>query len=221
MIRKGLVDQLAQRIAGIDLGRPVRVGIDGNSCSGKTRLADELVEPVRAHGRPVIRASIDGFHNPPEIRHRQGGICPRGYYEDSFDLEAVKSCVLLPLGPGGNRSYQPARYDHRYESEVNAAWQIAASDAVLIFEGVFLHRPELTPHWDFTIYVDADTEITLKRALVRDRERLGSAAIVEQKYRERYIPGQKIYRDACDPANRAHVLWDNDDIERPRLRIRD
>lgn len=220
MVRTGLIKQLAERIAGVNLGRPARIAIDGKSCSGKTRLADELVDPVRAHGRPVIRATIDGFHNPPEIRHRQGGTSPRGYYEDSFDLEAVKTCVLLPLGPGGDRSYQPARYDFRDESVVDATWQVAAADAVLIFEGVFLHRPELTPHWDFTIYVEADTELTLKRAKVRDRERLGSVAIVEQKYRDRYIPGQQIYRDECDPANRAHALWVNDDIERPRLVIR-
>lgn len=216
-----MIDQLAQKIAGIHLGRPVRVGIDGKSCSGKTRLADELIEPVRAHGRAVIRATIDGFHNPPEIRHRQGGSCPRGYYEDSFDLEAVKSCVLLPLGPGGNRSFQSARYDHRDESTVDVPWQTAAANAVLLFEGVFLHRPELTPHWDFTIYVKTNTELTLKRAMVRDRERLGSVAIVEQKYRERYIPGQQIYRDECDPVGQAHAVWVNDDIERPSLRIRD
>ena len=53
-------------------------------------LADELIEPLRARGRSVIRASIDGFHNPREIRHQQGRDCPKGYYEDDRVLNLAE-----------------------------------------------------------------------------------------------------------------------------------
>jgi pantothenate kinase len=87
MKRREAIFQVAELIAAIHLDHPVRVGIDGVDCEGKTMLADELVKPLQARGREVIRASIDGFHNPREIRHRQGRSSPRGYYEDSFDAD--------------------------------------------------------------------------------------------------------------------------------------
>ena len=102
MKRNDAISQLVDLIAAVRLEHPVRVGIDGVDCSGKTMLADELIEPLQARGREVIRASVDGFHNPREMRHRQGRGSPRGYYEDSFDLDAVRSCILLPRGPGGD-----------------------------------------------------------------------------------------------------------------------
>jgi len=84
MKRTDAISQLAGLIAAVRLERPVRVGIDGVDCSGKTMLADELIEPLQSHDREVIRASIDGFHNAREMRHRQGRGSPRGYYEDSL-----------------------------------------------------------------------------------------------------------------------------------------
>jgi len=219
MTRTATIEKLAGLIAGIDLGRPVRVGIDGNSCSGKTRLADELIEPVRSHGRPVIRASMDGFHHPADFRRRQGADSPKGYYEDSFDMDAVKDCVLLPLGPDGNRNYQASQFDFRTESEAETGWEKAEANAVLIFEGVFLHRPELVPHWDFTVYVEVHPETTLQRALARDRDLFGSESLVRHKYENRYMPGQEMYREACDPFNTAHVVFDNNRIECPAMVI--
>jgi len=46
----------------------VRVGIDGVDGVGKSMFGDELAQVLAAAGRSVIRASIDGFHNPRAIR---------------------------------------------------------------------------------------------------------------------------------------------------------
>jgi len=97
MSRTAVISQLADQISSIELSHPVRVGIDGVDASGKTMLSDELIEPLEVRGRAVIRASVDGFHNPSEIRHRQGRSSPRGFYEDSFNNEALLACILLPL----------------------------------------------------------------------------------------------------------------------------
>ena len=130
-------------IAEIHLDHPVRIGIDGVDASGKTMLAEELVAPLEARGRYVIRVSIDGFHSPQVTRHRQGRSSPRGYYEDSFNHKAILSCVLLPLGANGDLRYRSAQFDFRTASPANVPWQEAAPDSVLLFDGVFLHRPEL------------------------------------------------------------------------------
>lgn len=109
MEKTKVISELADIINEIRLTHPVRVGIDGVDCAGKTMLAEELVEPLRSRGREVIRASIDGFHNSSKIRYRQGRGSPKGYFEDSFNSDAVVNCLLSTLGPGGRGKYKTAQ----------------------------------------------------------------------------------------------------------------
>jgi uridine kinase len=217
MNRKEAISQLADMIADIYLDYPVRVGIDGFAASGKTMLADELIEPLQSRGRSVIRVSVDGFHNPSEIRRQQGYSSPQGYYDDSFNHNAIVSNVLVPLGPGGNLNYSPAVFDFRTDSEVSAPFQRASQNSILLFEGVFLHRPELKKYWDFSIFVHADFDISLKRAKKRDLNLFKTAEKVHEKFTERFIPGHKIYLSAESPEKSANVIWDNNNIENPTL----
>jgi uridine kinase len=83
-----MLDQLANRLMTLQIQHPVRVAVDGVDAAGKTTLADELAALLIQRDRPVIRASIDGFHRPRAERHRQGATSPQGYYTDSFDYDA-------------------------------------------------------------------------------------------------------------------------------------
>lgn len=217
MERGRVIAELADVIAAIRCGHPVRVGIDGVDCAGKTMLADELVEPLRARGRRVIRASIDKFHNPRHVRYRQGRSSPNGYYEDSFGTAAVLSCLLLPLGPDGDRRYKTAQFDFRTDSPVTCAWRVTTQDAVLIFEGVFLHRPELRPHWDFTVFVDTAFDVAVQRACTRDSYLFQSQEQTRHMYNKRYVPGQKLYLAEQAPIKKANAVLKNDDIQNPEL----
>lgn len=117
---------------------PVRVAVDGVDGAGKTSLADGLARVIQARGRPVVRASIDGFHRPRSERLRRGEFSPKGYYLDSFDYDALLTSLLVPLGPGGDRVYYQAVFDYRADSPIMAPPQEAAHDAVVLFDGVFL-----------------------------------------------------------------------------------
>lgn len=214
------IQELAELIDMIDIDHPVRIGIDGVDCSGKTILADELVEPLRLRGREVVRASIDGFHNPAEIRRRQGADSAKGYYEDSFDLDALRQYLLLPLGPGGDRIIQTALFDFKTNRPVKTPPVTVGRKAILIFEGVFLHRPELKSYWDFTVFVEASFAKTLNRALLRDEELFGTAAETIRRYKNRYIPGQQIYLNTCTPDAVADVVFVNNDVAHPALLVR-
>ena len=209
--RSKLLDYLAVRINRLERPHPVRVALDGPDAAGKTTLAEELVSPLRAYGRTVIRASIDGFHNPAHVRHARGDTSPEGYYRDSFDCRALVESLLSPLGPGGSRRYRTAVFDYRTDSEVRAPERVAAANAVLLFDGVFLLRPELDAYWDFTIFVEASFETTLARALRRDAATFGGVGEVRRRYERRYIPGQRLYFNECLPKERAKVLVDNND----------
>ncbi|HYV07301.1 MAG TPA: uridine kinase [Blastocatellia bacterium] len=221
MKREVLADKLVSMIAAIQRDHPLRVGIDGVDGVGKTTLADELVGPLRNLNRRVIRASVDGFHNPASIRYRQGPLSPRGYFLDSFNYEALRTDLLNPLGPNGSRLYRTRVFDHRTDSEVIAQYERAEAGDVLLFDGIFLQRDELQGCWDFVIWVEADFETTIERALARDSsgapEPEFDSSQLAEKYIKRYVPGQKLYIEECRPRENAHVVVKNGDLLNPEL----
>ncbi len=196
------------------------MAIDGPDAAGKTTLADELAVVLREAGRHVIRASVDGFHRPRTERYARGRDSPLGYFTDSFDYEALRSSLLEPLGPGGSREYRPAVFDFRDDKPMLLAWLRAPERAVLLFDGVFLLRPELRDAWDVRIFVSATFDETLRRALQRDKMLFGSADDVERRYRVRYIPGQELYFAEARPEQAADAVVVNNDPAAPLLHMR-
>jgi uridine kinase len=165
----------------------------------------------------VIRASLDGFHNPRELRYARGPLSPQGYYLDSFHYDLLKRDLLDPLGPGGSREFRTAAYDVRADVPLDLPFQRASSQALLLFDAVFLLRPELAACWDWTIFLDISFEESLRRALGRDLPSLGSRQAVEERYRLRYIPGQQLYFQLCHPREAADWVIDHESVEAPRL----
>lgn len=214
--RNDLLDYLATRILALKLSHPALVAFDGVDAAGKTTLADELAVFLPSiTNRQVIRASIDRFHNPREVRYRQGPDSPAGYYEDSFDIPALKRSLLEPLGPGGSRVIQTALFDFRTNTTVQADSVHAAQNAVLLLDGIFLMRPELDKFWDLTIFVQVIFETVLARVVQRDKAYLGDAQNIIRRYQQRYIPAQQRYLETCRPAERADIVVGNDDPGRP------
>src|SRR5580693_5952275 len=217
MSRQDLLVILAYLIGQVKRPHPIRVAIDGVDAAGKTTLADELVAPLKRTGRFVIRASIDGFHNPAAVRYQRGRSSPEGYFRDSFNHAQLIETLLAPLGPGGDRRYRRAIFDFRLDQPIETPVEEASPDALLLFDGVFLLRPELRPYWDFSIIVRADFEVTVTRAEARDHHRFGSTEQVRQRYAERYVPGQRLYLAEAQPEQHASVVVDNNDAAHPRL----
>src|SRR5262245_32785925 len=145
MLRAELLAKVAARLAALELGHPTRVGIDGCDAAGKTTFADDLGRAMGAQGRSAIRASIAGFHDPASVRYQRGRESGDGYFLDSFDNDAVIRELLDPFGPGGSLRYRRAVFDFRTDRAVDSPSLTAAVDAVLLFDGVFLHRDELAP----------------------------------------------------------------------------
>ncbi len=221
MTRGEALDALAGAMAAIHADRPLRVGVDGVDCAGKTVLADELAGRLRSLGREVLRASVDRFHNPRETRHRRGRLSPVGYYCDSFDTEAILERLLLPLGPGGDRRCRTASFDHSANEPADPPPVRVRPEALLLFDGVFLQRRELAPHWDLTVFVHVGFDEVLRRAAARDTGLIGETEEeVREVYGRRYIPGQMLYLlDRC-PAESADALLQNDDPGSPGLALR-
>jgi uridine kinase len=215
--RAALLARLADLIAVSAACRPRRVAIDGPDAAGKTTLADELAAELRARGNDVIRASIDGFHHPRKHRYRRGRLSARGCLDDSFDLDKLRTALLEPLGPGGDRRYRSAVFDFRRDRTVLRPAKVARERVVLLVDGVFLLRRELRTARDVKIFVSVEPTETLRRALMRDVGLLGSHTEVERAYRERYLPGQRLYLSEHRPLGAADVVVFNDEPDRPVL----
>jgi uridine kinase len=218
--RGRLLDRLAEAVESVTVAHPVRVAVDGPPAAGKTTLADELADLLRSRGREVIRASIESFLFPRAQRYRRGEHSPEGCYHDSFDYDALCGVLLGPLGPGGDRMYRQAVYDKSTDTALSQPAMTASADAVLLFDGVFLLRPELIDRWDLRILVSAAFERTVDRARVRDEVLYGSGAEVERRFRNRYIPSQQFYFATVRPADHADIVVHNDVLERPAWEVR-
>ncbi len=75
--RQDILRTVADAVLHLPSMHVVRVGIDGVDGAGKSMFGDELAQVLSAAGRRVIRASVDGFHNPRAIRYRPGGLLLR------------------------------------------------------------------------------------------------------------------------------------------------
>jgi uridine kinase len=215
-----LIEELARMIYETNQDSPLLVGIDGIDAAGKTFLADEIAAFLTENGHSVIRASIDGFHNSKDTRYQRGEYSADGYYYDSFNYEILKEVLLEPLTPGGNRRIRTSVYDFKTENENQADEMLASDDHILLFEGVFLFRPELIQYWDLKIFVDISFQTSLNRALERDIYLFGEKEEIVKRYQERYIPGQKIYLESEKPQTKADIVIDNNDFTNPMITYR-
>jgi uridine kinase len=217
--RDEILNDVAARLARLERGHTVRVGIDGVDAAGKTTLADELSDRLRALGRPVIRSGIDQFHNPRAVRYAKGSESPEGYYQDSFNLDRVIEVLLCPLGPGGTGRYRAALFDHRRDMPVVSPEIKAEPRAILLFDGIFLLRPQLRPYWDYSIFVRAGFDVALARSLRRDLPIGGDPAKLVQRHRARYLPAQRRYLEVCKPELQAALVIDNNDPSDPSITV--
>jgi len=141
------VNHVADRIIEMPLTGP-RIAIDGPDGAGKTHFADQLAAVLQNRHVPIVRISIDNFHNLRAVRYRQGRQSPIGFWEDSYNYSRFHADVLAPFAPGGSRRFRRASYSHASDEIRHPTVETADPAAVLVVDGIFLQRLELGAHWD-------------------------------------------------------------------------
>lgn len=212
-----VADVVADRIAGLDLGHPVRVAVDGITGAGKTTFAGRLADSVTARGRTVIGVTMDGFHHPRAVRYRQGRSSADGYYEDAYDVDAIRRVLLDPLGPDGDLRYRTAVIDLAADVPVDEAPRTAGPADVLVVDGSFLQKPVLRPAWDVVVFLRASFAAAEERGSRRDAELLGGVDAARNAFRTRYHAAQRRYLAECDPEAQADIVIDVEDSAVPIL----
>ncbi|HEX8973374.1 uridine kinase [Oryzihumus sp.] len=211
--RDAVLAWVAERVEGLPTDRVRRVGVDGVDGAGKTVFADELAVVLSGRGVLVVRASVDGFHHPAQVRHRRGRHSPEGFFRDSYDYVRMREALLDPVAPGGSGLVRTAVNDVATDTPVELAPVALGPGDVLLVDGIFLHRPELRPCWDWSVFLQVDFAVSVPRGAARDGTDPDPAADSQQ----RYVQGQRLYLAECAPYRHASAVIDNADLAAPRV----
>lgn len=216
-LQRALRDEVRQHYQG---GR-IMIAVDGIDGAGKTTFADGFAEVFAEDGAAVFRASIDGFHRPRSERYARGRNSPEGFYLDSFDYATFRRVLIDPYREGGQTAaatgFQLDAFDVARDAPVESAWVTAPKDAVLIVDGIFLHRPELRGLWHWSLWLDVPIDVAYARMALRD----GSDPDFLSPSNTRYREGQELYLREASPRAQASAIVDNTDPEHPVRVFRD
>ena len=146
-----------------DATKPFVIGVAGGTCSGKTTVAERLVDIVGSEHLALIRQDayyVDRTHQPFDERARANYDHP-----DAFDWELMNE-QLSRLLSGETVPVPVYDYaDHNRSREV----QMVAPARIVVFEGILaLYEPGLRDLFDLKVFVDTDADVRLIRRLQRD-----------------------------------------------------
>ncbi|CAH3161870.1 unnamed protein product [Porites lobata] len=187
-----------------ELKEPFVIGLCGGSASGKTTVANKIIEQL---GVPwVCMLSLDSFYKV--LNAEQHEAAKRNEYNfdhpDSFDHD-LAATILKKLKEG--KSVQIPIYDFKSHSRLEQKKNLYGAN-VIIFEGImaFAYK-DLRDLMDMKVFVDADPDVRLSRRLKRDiTERERDLVGVLQQYNtyvkpafDQYIAPTMIYADIVVP----------------------
>ncbi|XP_037941766.1 uridine-cytidine kinase-like 1 [Teleopsis dalmanni] len=149
---------------------PFVIGICGGSASGKTTVAQKIIESLDVPW--VTLLSMDCFYKV--LNHKQHELALENEYNfdhpDAFDIDLLIT-VLKKLKEG--RKVEVPVYNfvtHGRESQTKTMY----GANVIIFEGILtFHSQEILDLLDMKIFVDTDADIRLARRLKRDISQRG------------------------------------------------
>ena len=220
--RDRVVDHVTDLVRSHTAERVV-VGVDGRPGSGKSTFADELAARLRSHGGTVVRSTTDSFHHPRDVRMRRGPTSAEGYYHDSHQVEVIVDQLLRPLADGRS-SVLTAAFDEPTDTALHETAEVPDA-AVLVFDGLFLHRRSLHEHLHLTVLLEADDRLDARwlHLLLADLplDPVRRASELDHRLHRarwpRYRDGWTLYTDDVRPEALATVVIDNDDLARPIL----
>jgi uridine kinase len=142
---------------------PLVIGLAGGSGSGKTTVANEVIQRVGAHN--IAYLPHDAYykelgHLPPNLRAQINFDHP-----DSLENELMIQHIL------SLKAYKPVAlpvYDFSKHSRTKQTIEVKPQRIILV-EGILIFAvPELRNLFDVKIFVDTDSDIRFIRRLQRD-----------------------------------------------------
>lgn len=166
---------------------PGLIAISGRSCSGKSLLSRTLGWQARSLGYEVTLHHLTDYVRSTEdwdVR-ADGG---RLYYENGFDDDAFIQAV-----------------------HADAATRRDGTPGYVIADGEFLLKRKFRRLWDFSVWIDADDDLVIKRACEIKLEGANAAELEMFRTVESI---EAVFRTHCIPADALHRK-----IDRPQENV--
>jgi uridine kinase len=181
--------------------RPLFIGIAGGSGSGKTTIAEDVVD--RLDGKVAIVQHDAYYRHMPELSFEER---TKVNYDHPNSLETellVEHLIALRSG----KSIERPVYDFSIHLRSEQTVRIEPAPVVVVEGILVLSEPELRSELDLKIFVDTDPDIRLARRLERDIEERGRTAesVVAQYFATvrpmhlAYVESSKRYADLIIP----------------------
>jgi hypothetical protein len=195
-----LVDELAELLTCRKPDSYLRVALDGAPAARPEALADALVGPLRARGRPTVRIDTADFLRPASLRLEFGRDNPDSYYLGWFDEAGLAREVLDPAGPGGSGRVLTRLWDAGTDRAARQPYQDLPPGAILLVSGPLLLGGGLA--FDVTVHLEMSAAALARRTPAESAWTL---------------PAFERYAGEVVPASFADVVVRVDDPRRPAM----
>lgn len=192
------------------LAKPILIGIAGGTASGKSSIADILLNDFKQNNSVCIIKEDDYYkdqtHLPMEERVKTNYDHPFAF---DFDLMVEDLKKLLNCEP-----IEKPTYDYTVHNRSDKTEIVNPTD-VIILEGLFaLYNPEIRKLEAIKIFVDTDADTRFIRRLKRDiEERNRTMENVMNQYlttvkpmHEQFIEPTKKYADVIIPNGKSNEV---------------
>ena len=164
---------LVQRVVELVLiggraGTPVRLLVDGHPSTHPERLADALVVPLEAAGRPVARVSVNAYLRPRSLRLERGQENPDSLLDSWIDVGSFNREVLDRIVE--RHEYLPSLRDPDTDRATRAGYQVAPPGTVVVLDGALAIGRGLR--------TDLSVHLALKPATLRRRTPPGTSWVI-------------------------------------------
>ncbi len=174
------------------------VAVDGRFDAGQSLFADDLAQSLQSDGFKVFRAHIDDFFHPRAVRERSSAQGGTAYFRDAYDYSLFRRVLVDPFHTAGSTGFVLTGFDAVRDQPVfQPKWMSAGADAILIVDGVFLHRKELAGLWNYSVWLSTPES--------------GSDDPDDARLRA----ADAAYLAKTNPAEAASAIIDNTDPENP------
>jgi uridine kinase len=153
---------------------------------------------------------FDDFFRPRADREREGWLDGVAHYREAYDYSLLRRVLVDPFHTGGSTGFVLTGFDEVRDQPIfQPKWMSAGPDAVLIVEGVFLHRPELARMWNYSIWLD--TPAGQPGESGPDQSEMARDFASDEAYLAKVGPGElaTVILDNQDPANPIRVFDDS------------
>ena len=192
------------------MNKPIIIGIAGGSASGKSTIAEKIIESFQEEKKAIIIRQDDYYkdqsHMPFEERVKTNYDHPFAFDND-FMVYQVKELMA-------GKTIRKPTYDYVHHTRSDITEVVEPAD-VIVLEGLFvLENEELRNLQNIKIFVDTPADVRFIRRLVRDvKERGRTLDSVVSQYvntvrvmHQSFVEPSKMYADLIIPEGGSNTV---------------